>query len=160
MRGKKQYAQIEEELKKSIRGLNAANKFNVVIYHASAESAFLEMEPASEAGKRKAIEFFMAKSPRFSEKGESGTGTDLALQMALKWKPETLILLSDTAKSWSTRIGGPETIRLTREEWNRGRKTKISTVCWDRIGGDTSAKDWMRDLAKQSGGECKEVEYQ
>jgi hypothetical protein len=93
-------------------------------------------------------------------KKQNATRPELALPKALLWKPEMIIMLSDTDKTWSTSMAPEELIRKTRDDWNRARKTKIDTICFDRKGQtDLPAKAWMHKLAEQNGGQCKEIAY-
>jgi len=160
MNGKKAYAKIEDELSKAIKGLNSQNKFNVFVFNSDTESVFPNMTSATEDAKKKAIDFFLERSPlRRGKNPPGGTRPDLCLQTALKWKPEMIMLLSDTAKTWSTKVEPLELLRLTREEWNNNKSTKINTICFDPGGGVKPALAWMQDLAKQNGGKCAEYEY-
>lgn len=110
---------VKQEAAKLVQGLGINTLFNILIYEGGSVAMFPDMQPATEANKKKAAEWIakvdggrgksgMSYRGTYSKMGTGlyeggGTRTDTAMKQALSMRPSTVFLISDGEMG---RIGG------------------------------------------------------
>jgi uncharacterized protein YegL len=158
--GQTRIARTKAELVKAIKALSKDVKFNIITYCHDIKSWKSDLQAATPENKQAAIEF---------TKGLTAGGltyTDDALREAFKKNKDadTFLLLSDGApthigdeprEEWGGHSDSKELIaKIYKEvaELNRLRNVRINT-----IGFKDANMEFMRKLAKDNGGTCKEL---
>ena len=110
---------VKQEAAKLVQGLGINTLFNIIIYEGGSVAMFPDMQPATDANKKKAAEWIESVQGGRDKKGMSyrgtyskmgtglyeggGTRTDTALKQSLSMRPSTVFLITDGEMS---RMGG------------------------------------------------------
>ena len=111
---------VKQEAVKLVQGLGINTLFNIIIYEGGSVAMFPDMQPATDANKKKAADWIQSVDGGRDKRGMSyrgayskmgtglyeggGTRTDTALKQALGMRPSTVFLITDGEMS---RRGGP-----------------------------------------------------
>ncbi len=109
---------VKQEAAKLIQGLGINTLFNIIIYEGGSVAMFPDMQPATDANKKKAAEWIasvdggeaksgMSYKGAYSKMGTGvyeggGTRTDTALKQSLSMRPSTIFLITDGEMSRNT----------------------------------------------------------
>lgn len=162
------YDRLEDEVIKALKPLGAQAQFNIITFAGQPFTYHSTMVSASMGEKEKAINWLKSYSPcnlipKGVEKGNgkiwtspegrrhAGTGSNKALERAFELKPDTIIFVSDGEP---TDAKPPQILKDVAEQQGKlGRKAVINTFAYKADGGE----DFMEKLAKQNGGEFKNI---
>jgi hypothetical protein len=168
-RSPKTYRALEEEIIHSISMLSSDSTFGLVAFSKGAR-AFKSSMVAATLGERNAAgQWLKSMSPIPGNQGgntfekykggrHSGTRADLALEAAMKLRPEMIIFVSDgeptDAKGKSSRSYEREVLKkVAAMQKNQPRPVQINAVAYMTGAGI----GFMRELAKQNDGDFREV---
>ncbi len=162
------YDRLEKEAVTAIQGLDLNSRLNIIAFSGS---PFVFSEKSVTAGpgdKNRAIEWLKSYSPCHclpsgvtkgngkiwqSGKGKrhSGTSSEKALERAFELKPDTILFVSDGEPTDAK----PNEILKHVESWQRQQQKKviINTIAYHADSGE----DFMENLAKQNGGQFKNI---
>jgi hypothetical protein len=141
MRGDR-LSRVQYELRSAINGLGDDQKFNVLMYNSDVAHALpssrTDLLPASNANRRKAVDAAM----KYSASG--GTNGVLAIQEALKLRPEAIVFLTD----------GEFDINVEEDVFDENKQgATIHTVSI----GDGTSLDVLKKIASGSRGRFQHV---
>lgn len=139
------FSAVKQEAEKLINGLGINTLFNVIIYEGGSVAMFPEVQPASDANKKKAAAWVesvdggrdkrgMSYRGTYSKMGTGlyeggGTRTDTALKQALSMRPSTVFLITDGEMS---RMGSAAS---AREDDKKGGESQGSGIGEDELLG-------------------------
>lgn len=108
---------VKQETAKLVQGLGINTLFNLIIFEGGSVAIFPDMQPATDANKKKAVAWIQSVEGGRDKKGMSykgtyskmgtglyeggGTRTDTALKQALSMRPSTVFLITDGEMSRS-----------------------------------------------------------
>jgi hypothetical protein len=135
-------SRVQYELRSAINGLSADQKFNVLMYNSDVAHALptsrTDLLPASDANRKKAVDAAMTYS------ASGGTNGVLAIQEALKLRPEAIVFLTD----------GEFDINVEEDVFDENKQgTTIHTVSI----GDGTSLEVLRQIASGSRGRFQHV---
>lgn len=155
------WGRLEAEVEKAIKGLEPRTRFGLIAFSTGAESYRLDLIDAREDEKKRAItwlkkaspvtEYLNTKDERLREK-HRGTRADLGLEKAFQMKPDTIFFVSDGAPTGTTR--DEVEAKVEKAQAAMPRRVVINAVAYLPDSGEA----FMRDLAKNSNGEYKEIQ--
>jgi hypothetical protein len=167
----KTYQALEDEIVKSISSLASDVPFGLVAFSRDADRYRSRLVNSTLTERSSATNWLKGMDPSGGVAGgrrtydlkyrggrHSGTRADLALAMAMKLDPETIIFVSDgepTDKKGKASKGLNTAILRQVAALQKGRqqRVQINVVAYMASGG----KDFMRQLASQNGGEFREI---
>jgi hypothetical protein len=155
------WLRLEAEVEKAIKGLEPRTRFGLVAFSNGAESYRMDLIDAREDEKKRALEWLKKSSPvieylntkdaRLREK-HTYTRADLGLEKAFRMKPDTIFFVSDGAPTGGvTREEVDEKVEKAQSEMPR--RVVINCVAYFPDSGEA----FMRDMAKKSNGEYREI---
>ncbi len=162
------YDRLETEVITALTPLAAQAQFNVITFAGQPFVYHSTMLGASMGEKEKAIKWLKSYSPcnlipKGVEKGNgkiwaspedrrhAGTGSNKALERAFELKPDTIIFVSDGEP---TDAQPAQILRdVASHQTKLGRRAVINTFAYKADGEE----DFMEKLAKQNGGEFKNI---
>jgi hypothetical protein len=162
------YDRLEKEAVTAMQGLDLNSRLNIIAFSGE---PFVFSENSVTAGpgdKNRAIEWLKSYSPCHclpsgttkgngkiwqSGKGKrhAGTSSEKALERAFQLKPDTILFVSDGEPTDAK----PNEILKRVESWQRQQQKKvvINTIAYHADSGE----DFMESLAKQNGGQFKNI---
>ena len=143
------FGSLKAQLVRSIRGLRAAQSFNVVFFQ---DEKCQALSPgllfATAENKQKAFAWLEGQTT-------SGTTNPIpGLELAFKGRPQLIYLLTDGD------FPDNDAVRRTIARLNAGRLTRVNTIVFVPGGGDDASagfKALMRDIARENGGQFLRV---
>jgi hypothetical protein len=139
-----------DELENVLKGLPqvAGSKFNVIAYTASVGKAFPDVVSVSDENIAEAMQYV-------KHFGSGTTNSYGALDEAYKMKtsPEQIYFLTDGQPN-----GGTKHILEQIPAWDEGRNIPVNSIAFIMPGGDSKAKQFMKDMAEKTGGFFRAVE--
>lgn len=155
----KTYEDLEDEVKRVIRGLDAKTMFGIVAFSGDAYHYKPELVAATNDEKQRAIFWLRKQTPVGWDKTEDpeekrkhqGTRADKGLEAAFKLQPDTIFFVSDGEPTGAN----PTQILKSVEEWQKGRPKPVMVNSVAYLAD--SGQKFMQDLAKQSAGSFREI---
>ncbi len=162
------YDRLEKEVLTALSALGATTKFNIIAFAGKPHEYASAMVGATIGEKEKAAAWLKSYSPcnvlpEGVDKGNgklwlsgpghrhAGTGSQKALERAFEMKPGTIVFVSDGEPTDAQPAG----ILSDVSEWQKtlGARATINAFAYKADSGD----DFMEKLAKQNGGEFKNI---
>lgn len=154
----KTYDDLEDEVKRVIRGLDEKTLFGIVAFSGDAYLYKDELVPASKDEKQRAIFWLRKQSPvgwdkadEEEKKRHQGTRADRGLEAAFKLKPDTIFFVSDGEPTGAS----PAQVLKSVEKWQKGlpKPVAINSVAYLADSG----QNFMKELATQNKGSFREI---
>jgi len=155
----KTYEDLEDEVKRVIRGLDAKTLFGIVAFSGAAHLYKPELVAATNDEKQRAIFWLRKQSPVGWDKTEDleekkkhqGTRADKGLEAAFKLQPDTIFFVSDGEPTGAN----PEQVLKSVSEWQKGRSKPVVINAVAYLAD--SGQKFMKDLATNSVGSFREI---
>jgi hypothetical protein len=155
------WLRLEAEVEKAITGLEPRTRFGLVAFSTGAQAYRDELIDARTDEKKRALawlkksspitEYLNTKDEKLREKHRN-TRADLGLEKAFRMKPDTIFFVSDGAPTGG--VGREEVeAKVEKAQSEMPRRVVINTVAYIPDSGEA----FMRDLAKNSNGEYREI---
>jgi hypothetical protein len=155
------WLRLEAEVEKAINGLEPRTRFGLVAFSSGADAYRAELIDARTDEKKRAMawlkksspitEYLNTKDDRLREKHRS-TRADLGLEKAFRMKPDTIFFVSDGAPTGGVTREEVEA-KVEKAQAEMPRRVVINAVAYIPDSGEA----FMRDLAKNSNGEYREI---
>lgn len=155
------WTRLEGEIEKALNGLEPRTRFGLVAFSSGVETYRTELIEARTDEKKRAItwlkkaspivEYLNTKDERLREKHRS-TRADLGLEKAFQMKPDTIFFVSDGAPTGGVTREDVEA-KVEKAQSEMPRRIVINAVAYLADSGEA----FMRDLAKNSNGEYREI---
>lgn len=155
----KTYEELEDEVKRVIRGLDAKTLFGIVAFSGEAHLYKPELVAATNDEKQRAIYWLRKQTPVGWDKSDDpqekrkhqGTRADKGLEAAFKLQPDTVFFVSDGEPTGAN----PEQVLKSVGEWQKGRSKPVVINAVAYLAD--SGQKFMKDLATQSAGSFREI---
>lgn len=164
---------VRNEAMEMLKSLNPGTKFNVIVFVDGAKPFTPQMVFATQDNKQAALSWlgqsFNGRTTG-NRRGYSGSTPSQAIEMAVEMGCDTMFVLTDDPpylKEGTARTGveieehQDNILDFAKDiETNYGRRVKINTIAykpWDSARGE-EAKDFLKDLARATGGRFRHVE--
>jgi hypothetical protein len=155
------WLRLEAEVEKAITGLEPRTRFGLVAFSTGAEAYRPELTDARADEKKRALawlkksspitEYLNTKDEHLRDKHRS-TRADLGLEKAFHMKPDTIFFVSDGAPTGGVTREDVEA-KVEKAQAEMPRRVVINAVAYIPDSGEA----FMRDLAKNSNGEYREI---
>lgn len=176
-KGIAQYQRVKQRVSRVIDALNPDTLFNLVVYAETAAIWREEMQPATEQNKNAAKQYILPFNSRVSRDavgfrsgltrleyglGDYATGGttrfDLALSLAFKQRPDTILVICD-GDVWTTRAHSEAELAAynkAMEDWRRQNEAALAQRAAAMAAGPSRVERVWVPGSKGSGGSIKE----